>query len=63
MGDFEMTWNDQTSEAGALAIVATIRNYWWSRGHTKVDVWPVRYENSRKAPVWGVRSNLWNGKP
>lgn len=58
-----MTWNDPTSETGALAIVAIIRDYWWKRGHTKVDVWPVRYENRRKKPVWGVQSNLIGGLP
>ena len=58
-----MTWNDPTSEAGARAITAAIRDYWWSRGYTHVDVWPVQYENIRKAPVWGVQSNLVGGLP
>lgn len=54
---------DLTSEHGALTAVAIIRDYWWKRGHTKVDAWPVREDNHRKQPVWGARSNLWNGKP
>lgn len=52
-----------TSKDGAKAQIAAIRQYWWSRGWTKVDAWEVRLGNHRKRPVYGVRSNLIDGRP
>lgn len=54
---------DLTTGDGALRHVALIRQYWWSRGHMKVDAWVVREGMNRKAPIFGVRSNLINGRP
>lgn len=52
-----------TTKTGALKHVALIRHHWWARGHTNVDAWPVRIGLHRKKPVFGVRSNLVNGRP
>lgn len=52
-----------TTMAGAQKHIALIRQYWWARGYTKVDAWPVRLGMHRKKPVFGVRSNLVNGAP
>ena len=52
-----------TSMAGAQKHIALIRQYWWSKGHTKVDAWVVPIGKHRKQLVYGVRSNLINGVP
>lgn len=54
---------DLCSERGARENVALLRRYWWGRAHVSVDAWPIRLMSHRKQPVWGVKSNLVNGKP
>lgn len=53
--------DDSLTKRGAAVLAATINAFWIDRGHPNVKA--ERYELPGFDDVWGVRSNLVQGKP
>ena len=53
--------DDSLTKRGALLIACKINDFWIDQGHPQVKA--ERYELPGFDDVWGVRSNLVQGKP
>lgn len=54
---------DRFTEAGAGALARKIERIWRAKGHPEVKAWAEPIKGDFKAPLFAVRSNLFNGLP